>query len=197
MTAIEPVPSVVVLGGPNGAGKSTAAPRLLRGTLRVDAFVNADTIAQGLSAFRPETAAVEAGRVMLHRFDDLVKARLSFACESTLSSVTLSRHLIRWRAFGYRVHIVYLWLPTVELALLRVGLRAAAGGHDVPASTVRRRFERGRVRFFRSYLPLADRWRLYDASAMSGPSLVAIGRAGGRRRILKPDPWQEASAGVV
>ena len=58
-------PSVVILGGPNGAGKSTAAPHLLRGTLRVDEFVNTDTIAQGLSAFRPDTAAVEAGRVML------------------------------------------------------------------------------------------------------------------------------------
>jgi len=61
-------PSVVVLGGPNGAGKSTAAPRLLRGALRVDEFVNADTLAQGLSAFRPEAAAIEAARVMLKRF---------------------------------------------------------------------------------------------------------------------------------
>lgn len=36
-------PGVVVLGGPNGAGKSTAAPRLLRGSLKVEEFVNADT----------------------------------------------------------------------------------------------------------------------------------------------------------
>lgn len=61
-------PSVVVLGGPNGAGKSTAAPQLLRGALRVHEFVNADTLAQGLSAFRPEAAALEAARVMLRRF---------------------------------------------------------------------------------------------------------------------------------
>jgi predicted ABC-type ATPase len=57
-------PGVVVLGGPNGAGKSTAAPRLLRGSLKVEEFVNADTLAQGLSAFRPEDAALEAGRIM-------------------------------------------------------------------------------------------------------------------------------------
>ena len=57
-----PAPSVVVLGGPNGAGKTTAAPRLLRGTLRVDEFVNADTLAQGLSAFRPEASADDAHR---------------------------------------------------------------------------------------------------------------------------------------
>ena len=58
-------PSVVVLGGPNGSGKSTAAPRLLRGSLKVDEFVNADTLAQGLSAFRPEDVAIEAGRTIL------------------------------------------------------------------------------------------------------------------------------------
>jgi hypothetical protein len=40
---VDASPSVVVLGGPNGAGKSTAAPRLLKGSLRVDEFVNADT----------------------------------------------------------------------------------------------------------------------------------------------------------
>ena len=58
-------PAVVVLGGPNGAGKSTAAPRLLRGSLKVEEFVNADTLAHGLSAFRPEDVALEAGRIML------------------------------------------------------------------------------------------------------------------------------------
>jgi len=47
-------PHVVVLGGPNGAGKSTTAARLLVGALRVSEFVNADVIAQGLSAYRPE-----------------------------------------------------------------------------------------------------------------------------------------------
>jgi ABC-type cobalamin/Fe3+-siderophores transport system ATPase subunit len=34
-----PSPAVVVLGGPNGAGKSTVAPRLLRGSLKVEEFV--------------------------------------------------------------------------------------------------------------------------------------------------------------
>lgn len=56
-------PSVIVLAGANGAGKSTAAPALLRGKLAVAQFVNADTIAQGLAAFAPELAALEAGRM--------------------------------------------------------------------------------------------------------------------------------------
>jgi len=79
-------PLVVVVGGPNGAGKSTTAPRLLRGALAVREFVNADAIAQGLSAFQPETVAFAAGRVMLARLRALAAARDSFAFETTLTS---------------------------------------------------------------------------------------------------------------
>src|SRR4051812_43223741 len=106
-----PSPAVVVLGGPNGAGKSTAAPRLLRGSLKVEEFVNADTLAQGLSAFRPENVALEAGRIMLKRLDDLESQRKSFAFESTLASLSLVQRLRRLKDRDYRVHIVYLWLP--------------------------------------------------------------------------------------
>ena len=55
-------PHLVVLAGPNGAGKSTAAPALLRGRLGVMEFVNADTIARGLSAFSLESAALQLTR---------------------------------------------------------------------------------------------------------------------------------------
>ena len=79
-------PSVVVLAGPNGAGKSTAAPRILRGSLSVSEFVNADTIAQGLSAFAPESAALTAGRIMLSRLHELAAEREDFAFETTMAS---------------------------------------------------------------------------------------------------------------
>ena len=58
-------PKVVVIAGPNGAGKSTAATRILQDALAVQEFVNADVIARGLSAFKPESVALTAGRVML------------------------------------------------------------------------------------------------------------------------------------
>jgi len=54
---------VIVIAGPNGAGKTSAAPELLRDAVGILAFVNADVIAEGLSAFRPQEAAFEAGRI--------------------------------------------------------------------------------------------------------------------------------------
>src|SRR5579872_2516519 len=97
-------PLVVVVAGPNGAGKSTTAPRLLRGALAVAEFVNADDIARGLSAFRPETVSLAAGRVMLTRLHALAAARVSFAFETTLASRNFAPWLRTLRAQGYRVH---------------------------------------------------------------------------------------------
>ncbi len=81
-----PIPLVVVIAGPNGAGKTTASASLLQGALAVDEFVNADTIALGLSAFRPEEVAIAAGRIMLERLRSLARSRQSFAFETTLAS---------------------------------------------------------------------------------------------------------------
>ena len=65
------MPNVIVIAGPNGAGKSTLAPALLRDTLVILEYVNADTIAEGLSAFAPEDASFDAGQVMLGRLREL------------------------------------------------------------------------------------------------------------------------------
>jgi predicted ABC-type ATPase len=68
-------PHVILLAGPNGAGKTTTAQAILSGALGVSEFVNADAIARGLSAFRPEDVAMQAGRVMLRRLRELAAAR--------------------------------------------------------------------------------------------------------------------------
>jgi predicted ABC-type ATPase len=165
--------------------------------LEVEEFVNADTLAQGLSAFRPEDVALEAGRMMLKRLGDLESQRKSFAFEATLASQTLARRLERLKKSGYKIHIVYLWLPTAELAIARVAERVRGGGHDVPSDAVRRRFARGGHNFFALYRPLADTWRLYDASPISGPRLVASGVAGKQTRVRDQEIWRLAAGSFL
>ena len=80
------MPNVIIISGPNGAGKSTLAPYLLRDTFGILEYVNADTIAEGLSAFAAETVAMEAGRVMLKQLKTLALQQKDFAFETTLSS---------------------------------------------------------------------------------------------------------------
>lgn len=147
-------PHVIIIGGPNGAGKSTTAPALLKGTLGVTEFVNADTLAQGLSAFQPERVAFHAGRIMLERIHFLAKGRkegrVDFAFETTLASRTFATWIDELKKTGYIFHLVFLWLPNPEIALARVAERVRMGGHNVPEEIVRRRYNKGIRDFFQA-----------------------------------------------
>ena len=175
---------MIALAGPNGAGKSTTGPPLLKEALGVTLFVNADLIAEGLSGFAPERAALSAGKVMLRRLEDLAASRATFAFETTLSGRRYATWLRRLNAEGYIFHLIFLWLPTPEFALERVKARVQRGGHAVPKEAVRRRFHAGLKNFFALYRPLARTWRIYDNSGDS-PRLIASG--GGRSPALVRD----------
>lgn len=170
------MPEVFILGGPNGAGKTTAAQILLPDYVHVAHFVNADHIAQGLSAFDPESVALEAGRIMLARLKSLAHQDLDFAFETTLASRSFAPWLRELQARGYLAHFIYLWLPTPELAIQRVARRVEAGGHHIPTEVVKRRYERGRSNFLNLYLPFADSWEAFRNSGLK-PEPVAFGGA--------------------
>jgi predicted ABC-type ATPase len=183
-------PSVVVIAGPNGSGKSTAAPELLNGVLGVSEFVNADIIAQGLSAFNPERAAMAAGRIMLARIKELAHAHVSFAFETTLASRSFAPWISDLIAGGYDFRLVFLWLPSPEMALERVAQRVREGGHHVPDEIVRRRYIKGLGNLFALYQPLAIQWRIYDAAQSHRPKLIAEGRGVDENNILDQECWQ-------
>ena len=187
-------PSIVVVGGPNGTGKSTTAESILSGTLSVDEFVNADVIARGLSGFAPEGSAVAAGRILLARIRELAEQRATFAFETTLASRSVAPWLRGLGKTGYRVHLVYLWLPSPDLAVLRVRQRVRAGGHDLPEETIRRRYARSLRNFFELYRPLANSWHLYDNASPTGARLVARGRPGVADEVIDATLWQEIRA---
>src|SRR5437764_12678661 len=116
----ETAPSVIVLAGPNGAGKTTASRTVLAETLRVTTYVNADVIAQGLAGFDPDSAAVEASRIMLERLYKLAAQRADFAFETTLAGRSYAGWLKQLREMGYTVHLFYFWLASADLAVARV-----------------------------------------------------------------------------
>ncbi|XWK86374.1 MAG: zeta toxin family protein [Phormidium sp.] len=111
------MPNLIVIAGPNGAGKSTVAPALLQGILRVNEFVNADAIAQGLSAFAPERVAFQAGRIMLERLQQLANQQVNFAFETTLASRTFAPWIANLQQTGYLFNLIFMWLPSAEIAI--------------------------------------------------------------------------------
>lgn len=189
-------PSVYVIAGPNGAGKTTFAREFLPGYAACRNFINADLIAQGVSPFSPQAAAFRAGRLFLHEIDRFGSRGVTFGFETTLSGKTHTNLFRRLRRGGYSLHIFFLWVATVDLALSRIRERVLEGGHDVPEAVARRRFERSLENFFSSYQAMADAWILFDNSRET-PRVIALQKEHKRRIIDKKlyDALQERYGG--
>ncbi len=168
---------IVIIAGPNGAGKTTFAIEFLPNEAGCPAFVNADLIAAGIAPFQPEKSAIRAGKLMLEEIKAHVLKGESFAFETTLSGRGYGRMIPEWQAIGYRVKLIFLSLPNVEMAIERVATRVAQGGHDVPEAIIRRRFEAGIRNFNKIYKSLVDAWTLYDNSGEAPDMLKQGGKA--------------------
>jgi predicted ABC-type ATPase len=153
---------IIIIAGPNGAGKTTFARSFLPDEAQCPRFINADLIAAGLSPFAPESAAIKAGRLMLEEIRASVERGESFAFETTLAGLGYLRHIVRWRALGYRVSLYFLSLPSADSAIARVAERVRQGGHDIPEPVIRRRFAAGLRNFERHYRNCVDDWAKYD-----------------------------------
>jgi predicted ABC-type ATPase len=175
---------VYVIAGPNGAGKTTFAREFLPNYADCKNFVNADLIAQGMAPFSPDTAALRAGRAMLNEIQSFAEKRASFGFETTLSGRGQVALLRRLKVEGYQIHMFFLWLKTVDLAVSRVRERVSRGGHNIPEPTIRRRFERSARNFLLHYRRLADVWTLFDNSGAI-PKIVAVGKDQSVRIIKK------------
>ena len=182
-------PRVVIFAGPNGAGKSTHADAILA-ALGIETFVNADYIARGLSGRNTDAVNFEAGRIMLKRLRQSAGACEDFAFESTLSSLTFAPFLRNLKAQRYSIAIYYFALANAQLAVRRVKLRVALGGHHVASDVVKRRFARSLRNFFTLYLPIANEWTLFDNSASSSAQQVAS-RWGNELQITDQKAWQK------
>ena len=166
-------PNVYVIAGPNGSGKTTFAKEYLPKFAKCLEFLNADLIAAGLSPFAPERENVRAGRILLTRIRELSQAGIDFGFETTLAGRNHAKQLYRMKSLGYRIVLIFLWLPDANLAVNRVASRVLQGGHNIPEVDIRRRFDSGLRNFFDLYQALADDWLLFDASQIT-PQLIAL-----------------------
>lgn len=165
---------MLLLAGPNGAGKTTVSEYILD-TGVVSRFINADTIAKGLTSGSDAAADVEAGRIMILAVEEAIEARESFSLETTLSGRNWLKHIARAKELGFRVEVWYVKVDSPETAISRVQERAAKGGHFVEAGVIRRRFERSWRNLCEDYRHLAEQWYLFDNT---GGRAVMVGTGG-------------------
>ncbi len=168
--------NLYIISGCNGAGKTTASYTVLPEILDCREFVNADEIARGLSPFNPESVAIEAGRLMLQRIEDLLERDETFAIETTLATKSYINLVRRAQTKGYTVRLLFFWLNSPELALLRIAERVAKGGHNIPEPIVRRRYVAGINNLFRLFMNEVDYWTIYDNSEYPAIQIATGGR---------------------
>lgn len=155
---------IFIIAGPNGAGKTTFARFFLKNYPNITHYLNADILASGIAPLQPELAAVEAGRILLEQMEQLTAQKASFAFETTLSAKNYLNRIRIWKELGYDVQLVFLSLPNATFAINRVKQRVKQGGHNIPASVIRRRFARG-LNNLEEYKKLVNAWQIYDNSA--------------------------------
>jgi predicted ABC-type ATPase len=166
-----------IIAGPNGAGKTTFATEFLPRYANCRNFINPDLLARAFSPFDPNAGMLRAGRTVLERIAEFSRARKDFAFETTLAGRSYVPWLRKLKAAGFQLHMLYLWIASPELALLRIRYRVESGGHDVPEADVRRRFGRTLTNLFRLYRPLLDTLHFFD-NASETPRLIFKDEAG-------------------
>ena len=175
--------NLYIISGCNGAGKTTASYTVLPEILDCKEFVNADEIARGLSPFNPESVAIEAGRLMLSRIEDLLERDESFSIETTLATKSYINLVHRAQAKGYTVRLLFFWLNSPELALQRIAERVSKGGHNIPEPIARRRYVAGIKNLFNLFIPVVDYWAIFDNSETPRKK-IAIGGKDADTEIL-------------
>lgn len=178
-----------IIAGPNGAGKSSLARvTLLPDFLKSNEFINADEIAKMLSPQSPEKVAIQAGKLMLTRIDFLLKEKISFAFETTLSARIYLNLIKKAHKQGYKVNLIFLTLQSPKLAKIRVLNRVNKGGHNIEPPVISRRFGRGHDNL-KDYLKIVDTALILEAS---GPELIEIAKKSDNKiQILNKNLWKE------
>jgi predicted ABC-type ATPase len=199
-------PDVFMVGGESGAGKTTLGLMLLPMSLGVANYVSADAIASGLNPVRPETAQPFADRMMFQYLRNLIFNKKTFGFESTCASTEHRQTLLRCRDAGYFVTLIYLWLPSVEIAVARIKIRTSQvqihqRNDAILEDTIRRRYAIGIANMLNLYLPMADAAFILDASDMflDATKIIAEKLPGQALKVHNPACWhhiQTTSAGV-
>lgn len=177
-----------IIAGPNGAGKTTFALEYLPQVAGCTHFINADLIAAGLSPLAPERELMAASRLFLQEIEERIEAREDFAFETTLAGRTYLRLVERLRADGWRVELIYLALPSVEMSKLRVAERVAHGGHNIPVEDIERRFPRSLNHLLNDFSHRADSCTCF---MNDGESPVLVFEQRGDDRIIVHDDYYQ------
>jgi len=180
-------PTFTIIAGANGCGKSSLT-RLNREIFQGLPLLDPDAVALTLQSVAGASSALAAGRQVLAEASNCLQARRSFAVETTLSGKNYLQMMIEARELGFEVVMVYIGTSNPDINVARVANRVRKGGHHVPETDIRRRYERS-LRNLPIAVTLADYALLLDNSGESGYDALALFDHGTAEWLQNPPEW--------
>ena len=128
-----------IIAGINGAGK-TSLYRVLNNTEELGERVNIDEIALGIGDWRSTKAQIQAGRTAMAMINRFINEGISFHLETTLPGAAIIRQINMAKSHGFTVNLYFVGIDSVKVAIDRVHMRMANGGHGIADEFIIKRF---------------------------------------------------------
>ena len=149
-----------IFAGINGAGKSTLYQEEYK-PLNDEKRINTDEMVKTLGSWQDDNLQMKCARVAVKLIREYFNGGISFNQETTLSGRSIVNNIKKAKKLGYEVHLYYVGVDSVEIALDRIKKRVAIGGHGIPEHDVRRRYKNS-FENFGEILPFCDVVVIHD-----------------------------------
>ena len=145
-----------LIGGVNGVGKSSLTGVLMSSYNDLGTIVNPDNYAAEHGGNN-----YIAGKLAVRTIESCIERGVDLTQETTLSGRQPAATAKKAKEHGYYIRLFYVCINSLDECLGRIRNRVSKGGHDIPAETVGRRYEK-RFADLARILPYCNEVRLFD-----------------------------------
>ena len=145
-------PEIIVFAGPNGSGKSV----ITRRARIIEPYINADDIKR--VSYCTDMEAAQRATAMREK---LVAERTGFSFETVMSTERNLLLLQKAKKLGFFIRCIYVLTADVNINVVRVRSRQAAGGHGVPVDKIRNRYGKA-LKLVPDLVQICDVMHIYD-----------------------------------
>lgn len=150
------LPEIIVFAGPNGSGKTTITAM----SKVIEPYINADDIKR-----TNHCSDLEAARLAEQMREECVAGMKDFTFETVMSTDRNLKLLQKAKNSGYFIRCIYVLTSSPEINVMRVRVRKAEGGHDVPEDKIRERYIRA-LNLIPELIEVCDIVHIYDNTSV-------------------------------